>query len=311
MEQLLAGDSSARLVVLGSGEPEIEDGFRRLAARFGHAVHARFTFDTPLSSLIEAGADLFLMPSRFEPCGLNQLISMRYGTPPVVRRVGGLRDTVTDATPANIAAGRATGFTFDEFEAGAFRAAIGRAVASFRRPEEFAAIRRAGMRTDWSWNRPARQYAALYEEALRRRKDASHLAPLVADLPVEPIEVALPALAPVPDGYARDTITLIPFDPSTLFCQWELGGEDSKRVLDGMRQEARNGISYDLVIRDLDDGNELRFPVGGVTRQWFATVTPGRRYGAEVYLKAPHETPRRVLDHPGVRMPPEVRPEVP
>jgi hypothetical protein len=167
------------------------------------------------------------------------------------------------------------------------------------------------MRTDWSWARPARQYAALYEEAMWRRKDGAHLRPLLADLPVEPIEVALPALAAVPDGYARDAITLIPYDPSTLFCQWELGGEGSKRVLDGMRAEARNGITYDLVIRDLDGGEEQRFPVGGVTRQWYANVRPGRRYGAEVYLKAPDQTPRRVLDHPGVRMPPEVRPEVP
>jgi hypothetical protein len=251
------------------------------------------------------------MPSRFEPCGLNQLISMRYGTPPIVRRIGGLRDTVTDATEDAIRAGRATGFTFDDFTVEALERAIHRAIAVFRRAAEFDRIRRAGMTADWSWDRPARQYLALYERAIRRHRDGGHLSALLSDLPPEPLEVALPPLAVVPDGYPRDTLVLIPLDPWTLFCQWELGGENSRRILDRLSPQTRNGITYDLILTEGGTGRQLRFPVGGVTRQWFAAVGPGRRYFAEVLMNIPGEPPRRVLDHPEIQMPEAVWPELP
>lgn len=311
MERVLDREPTARLVVLGSGESGIEDGFRRLAARFGRRVHARFTFDPPFSSLVEAGADVFLMPSRFEPCGLNQLISMRYGTPPVVRAVGGLRDTVTDATPEAVEGGRATGFTFGAFDSGALEDAVGRAIALFRRPEAFDRVRRAGMTQDWSWTRSAREYARLYEEAFRRHAEGKHLEVLLSDLPKEPLEADLPALAPVPDGYARDSLVLIPYDPHTLFCQWELGGEHSRGILDALDSELRRRIRYDLVVTEEWSGNTMRFDAGGITRQWYATVAPGRRYRGEVFMNVPGSPPRRVLDHPPVTMPGDARPEQP
>ena len=119
--------------MLGSGDPDLEKAFRDLAAAHpGRRSRQRSSSTTCSRTRIEAGADFFLMPSRFEPCGLNQLISMRYGTPPIVRRTGGLADTVTDATPDAIARGEATGIVFDEDAPDALAAAIDRAVALFR-----------------------------------------------------------------------------------------------------------------------------------------------------------------------------------
>mgnify|MGYP000497860425 CR=1 FL=1 len=104
----------AQLALLGSGDKAMEAGFSALAARHPGQISVRLGFDEALAHRIEAGADCFLMPSRFEPCGLNQMYSLRYGTPPVVFRTGGLADTVVDATEESLAAGTATGFTFDE-----------------------------------------------------------------------------------------------------------------------------------------------------------------------------------------------------
>jgi starch synthase len=125
-------------------------------------------FDEGLAHLIEAGADAFLMPSLYEPSGLNQLYSMKYGTVPVARATGGLADTVTDCTPATLAAGTATGFRFDPPWAGAFADAVRRAVALYRdRPADWLRLVRNGMRQDWSWDRSAAEYEKLYGRLVR------------------------------------------------------------------------------------------------------------------------------------------------
>ena len=310
IDRLLQDDDSIRFVLLGSGQPDLEEAFRSLAQRHPRSVHARLEFDPPFSSLVEAGADLFLMPSRFEPCGLNQLISMRYGTPPIVRRVGGLRDTVTDATEAAIADGTATGFTFDAFDAGALFGACERAVRTFHNVDAFTSIRSAGMSPDWSGARSARQYIDLYDEAVRRRTDGSHLDPVLEDLPPEPLEIELPELTSIPDGYARDTMSLVPFSPQTLFCLWELGGEASTVRLEGFSADDKDRLWYELVVADADSGVEKRYAVGGVSRQYFATVEPGHRYRGELFMHAPGREPIRVLDAPAVMMPPDLRPEL-
>ncbi len=155
--------AGCRVVLLGSGEPQLERQVRALASRWPGKVSATVGFHLDLSHRIEAGCDLFLMPSRFEPCGLNQMYSMAYGTVPIVRATGGLRDTVIDATPAAIAAGTATGFCFEHPDIEGLRWAAGRAVHLFRNDRQgFAKLQRAGMSRDWTWGAAARPYRALY-----------------------------------------------------------------------------------------------------------------------------------------------------
>jgi starch synthase len=125
----------------------------------------RIGFDEPLAHLIEAGADIFLMPSQFEPCGLNQMYSLRYGTVPVVRAVGGLADTVRDRTTDP---GRpATGFVFHDYSSEALLEALERALAAFRDRRGWRALQRAGMKEDHSWDRSAREYVRIYERAAK------------------------------------------------------------------------------------------------------------------------------------------------
>ena len=145
-----------QLAVLGTGEPELERALRELALRHPRHVGVRIAFDEALAHLIEAGADLFLMPSRFEPCGLNQLYSMRYGTPPVVRRTGGLADSVSDET----------GFLFDDPTPQALREALGHALEVWRTPSAWRALQLNGMRRDFSWRASARAYLGVYRRAL-------------------------------------------------------------------------------------------------------------------------------------------------
>ena len=149
--------------VLGSGDPTYEKMWRDLAAAHPDRFTVRIGFDEPLSHLIEAAADMFLMPSRFEPCGLNQMYSMRYGTVPVVRATGGLDDTVTDY---NDAAETGTGFKFATYSSDALLQAILRARAAFANPRIWRKLQAAGMLQDFSWDRSAREYVKLYENAL-------------------------------------------------------------------------------------------------------------------------------------------------
>lgn len=158
-----------QLVVLGSGDPAIEARVRTLAGQFPTQVAATVGFDDGLAHLIEGGADAFLMPSAYEPCGLNQMYSQRYGTVPIVRATGGLKDTVADYTPARLAAGQASGFRFEPFDAGHLAEAILRAWRLYRRePAGWRRLIDACMRLDHSWARRADQYLALYEEIRRR-----------------------------------------------------------------------------------------------------------------------------------------------
>ena len=155
----------ATWVVLGTGEPRYQDLWRGLAGRYRDRFGVRIGFDEELAHLIEAGADIFLMPSRFEPCGLNQMYSLHYGTVPVVHGVGGLADTVRDYLPGNR---RSTGFVFREYTASALMAALERALAVFRNQTAWKALQATGMRVDNSWDRSAREYVKMYERALSR-----------------------------------------------------------------------------------------------------------------------------------------------
>ena len=153
----------ATWTLLGNGEPRYEELLRGLAARYPDRVAAHVGFDERTAHLIEAGADAFLMPSRFEPCGLNQLYSLRYGTVPIVRAIGGLEDTVADYDPET---GHGTGFKFRDYTPAALTGAVRRALDLYRQPAAWKAVQQAGMREDHSWDVSAREYVKVYRRAM-------------------------------------------------------------------------------------------------------------------------------------------------
>ena len=152
-----------RLCVLGSGEERYERYFSWLAETHPGKVAFRAGYDEDLAHQIEAGADIFLMPSRYEPCGLNQMYSLRYGTVPIVRRTGGLADTVE---PYDERSGEGTGFLFDAFNADALFEAMRSAISTFRHPEAWGKLMRNGMQKDFSWERQVRPYVDLYRRLI-------------------------------------------------------------------------------------------------------------------------------------------------
>ncbi len=147
----------ASFVVLGTGEARYEEMWRRLSSAAPNRIGARIGFDEGLAHLIEAGADIFLMPSQFEPCGLNQMYSLRYGTVPVVRAVGGLADTVEDGK---------NGFAFVEYTPEGLLSALQRALDAYKNRRKWRALQRAGMKADHSWDHSAREYVKIYERLL-------------------------------------------------------------------------------------------------------------------------------------------------
>jgi len=164
--------STAQWVILGTGEPRYHQSLRALAEQYPTKVAVRLEFSNPLAHQIEAGADMFLMPSQYEPCGLNQLYSLRYGTVPVVRATGGLADTVTNTTPETIADHTANGFSFREYNPQALSSTIWRACDAFRDRHLWRQLIQTGMRQDWSWARSAQLYSELYEQTAQQVQHA-------------------------------------------------------------------------------------------------------------------------------------------
>lgn len=156
----------AQLVVQGSGDPVLERELQALAAAHPGRMGVRIGYDEPLAHALIAGADAVLVPSRFEPCGLTQLYGLRYGSLPVVRRVGGLADTVVGADAATLADGTATGIVFDEATPDALADALRRAVALYRDRDAWTRAMRRAMTRDFSWDHAARDYDALYRDLL-------------------------------------------------------------------------------------------------------------------------------------------------
>jgi starch synthase len=152
-----------QLVVLGEGDAVYQRMLQELLGRYPDRMGLTLGFDEPLAHQIEAGADIFLMPSHYEPSGLNQLYSLRYGTVPVVRATGGLADTIVDANSETLADHMATGFSFVPYTSSALRATIDRALDVYRnQPELWKQLVRTGMQQDWSWERSAAEYEKLY-----------------------------------------------------------------------------------------------------------------------------------------------------
>jgi starch synthase len=152
-----------QFVLLGTGDPRYAQFFKKLQTRRPQQVQARIEFNVELAQRIYAGSDLFLMPSRFEPCGLGQMISLRYGTVPIVRATGGLADTVQDFDPTTSPEGN--GFVFTEYTGAALLETVRRAVAAFQKGADWQSLIQRAMRSDFSWTRSAAQYTALYAEA--------------------------------------------------------------------------------------------------------------------------------------------------
>jgi starch synthase len=157
-------DAGCQLALLGSGDNALESAFRDIATHNPGRASVTIGYNEPLSHQIMAGSDIFIMPSRFEPCGLNQLYGLAYGTPPIVNRTGGLADSVEDATPESIRKKKATGFVMDEVTPEALLKAIQRALAIFRDdPKTWRQLQKNGMSQNLSWDKSALEYLDLYE----------------------------------------------------------------------------------------------------------------------------------------------------
>ncbi|MBS0559047.1 MAG: glycogen synthase GlgA [Proteobacteria bacterium] len=165
-------DGGGQLALLGSGVAEMEDAFHALAAAHPGRVSVRIGYDEALSHRLVAGADAIVVPSRFEPCGLTQLIGLRYGTIPIVARTGGLADSVIDANVAALQAGVATGFVFEPVDAEGMRHALRRALAAFADRTAWRGMIQAAMRQPVGWTRSAAQYRALYNDLAPNAKDS-------------------------------------------------------------------------------------------------------------------------------------------
>jgi starch synthase len=150
------------MVVLGSGDKPYEEMFQRLHRQFPNKIAVKVAFDNSIAHKIEAGADMFLMPSRYEPCGLNQIYSLKYGTVPIVRATGGLDDTIE---PWDARTGKGTGFKFSEYTGEALLATVKQALLAYRDPSSWQTLMRNGMNRDFSWGASAREYVKVYERA--------------------------------------------------------------------------------------------------------------------------------------------------
>jgi starch synthase len=153
LDRLLALE--VQIVMLASGEPQMEQFFQNAESRYPDHLRLNLRFDNDLAHRIQAGSDMFLMPSRFEPCGLTQMYAMKYGNAPIARAAGGLRDTVSEFDPGS---GRGNGFVFEEFQPEGLVAATTRAVNTFRNPAQWRQLMNNCFEADFSWSNTARQY---------------------------------------------------------------------------------------------------------------------------------------------------------
>ena len=154
------------MVVLGSGDKTYEEMFTRLSKQFPNKIALKVAYDNAIAHKIEAGSDMFLMPSKYEPCGLNQIYSLKYGTVPIVRATGGLDDTIE---PWDARSGKGTGFKFTEYNGESLLLTIKQALQAFRDQTSWQVLMRNGMNKDFSWNASAREYGKVYERVRQMR----------------------------------------------------------------------------------------------------------------------------------------------
>ena len=179
-------EHNAQLVLLGSGAREFEQALRAAMKKHPQCIAVTIGYSETLAHRIEAGADIFLMPSRFEPCGLNQMYSLRYGTVPLVHRVGGLADTVVDMSAAAMIDGSANGFVFEDATADAMRAALVRALQTYRDSKRWRQLQLNGMNRNFSWQHSAQAYLQLYRDAQLHRDEQLHRDAIASNPPSPP-----------------------------------------------------------------------------------------------------------------------------
>jgi starch synthase len=155
-----------KMVLLGTGDEKYHKLFKQMAKKYPEKISVNLRFDDPLAHLIEAGSDMFLMPSRYEPCGLNQLYSLKYGTLPIVRETGGLADTIQDFDPNT---GEGTGFVFKNYDSDELLEVVKKALRVYQDKEVWTKLMRNGMQKDFSWQSSAKKYEALYQKALQKQ----------------------------------------------------------------------------------------------------------------------------------------------
>jgi len=154
------------IVALGTGDKEYEEMFQRMNKQFPQKIAVKVAYDNAIAHKIEAGADMFLMPSRYEPCGLNQIYSLKYGTVPIVRATGGLDDTIE---PWDARSGKGTGFKFTEYNGESLLLTIKQALQAYRDQSSWQVLMRNGMNKDFSWNFSAKEYIRIYERVRQAR----------------------------------------------------------------------------------------------------------------------------------------------
>lgn len=168
IEELISLD--LQMVILGVGDPELEERFKEARGRYGEKISVHLTFDEKFAHRVIAGSDIFLMPSRYEPCGLSQIYALRYGAIPLVRKTGGLADTIIDATPRNILSRIANGFMFETGTPHSLLTAIRLAICLYQDRPVWNSLIRAAMSADFSWDRSAKEYIQIYQVALDKVK---------------------------------------------------------------------------------------------------------------------------------------------
>jgi len=162
-----------QLVILGTGEEKYHTLLENIARRFPDKTGINLRYDNELAHQIEAGADIFLMPSRYEPCGLNQLYSLKYGTVPLVHVTGGLADTITNLRASTLRNGTANGFSFEDYTSAALVRCVRRAVKTYQDRKTWRKLLHIGMSQDWSWKRSATRYVELYQKAVAGRAETA------------------------------------------------------------------------------------------------------------------------------------------
>ncbi len=162
-DELLSMD--LQMVILGTGDEIYHRLFKELSRKYPRKISVNLRFDDALAHLIEAGSDMFLMPSRYEPCGLNQLYSLKYGTVPIVRKTGGLADTIENYDPKT---GKGTGFVFDNYDATLLLNAIKSALKVYQDKKSWNQLMKNGMNKDFSWEASAQKYVDLYQKAIQK-----------------------------------------------------------------------------------------------------------------------------------------------
>ena len=302
LEALVA--RNLQFVFLGEGEREFAKGLRETARRYPGEVGGVIGYGEPIAHRVTAGADIFLMPSRFEPCGLNQQYALRYGAVPVVHKTGGLADTVIHATERTLSNGRATGFVFRSYSSKDLLWALDRALDLWRDQDTWRRLARNGMSLDLSWSRAARKYLGLYRAARREARGGKR--PDLAFAAESPhrgrwgTRLWMGWGPPLPSRYGVKVLDLMVAGPLLLYAWWEIPVQD--RVRAGGIQEGRYQDLL-LVLEDLDAGERKTRPAGSDLGDSWILVEPGRRYQVHLAFRDGRGELQLLCSSPVVRTP--------